>query len=296
MRITFLGTSAMVPTKERNHAAVLLEYKGDNILFDCGEGVQRQFAIGGFKITKVTKLLITHFHGDHCLGIPGLLQSLAQNAVDTTLEIYGPVGTTGFLEHMFQSMHWETRIPLKITEVKQGIIFKGEEFSIGCESLRHAVPCVGFSFLEHNRRRINTEVTQKLGIPDGPLLGKLQEGETIVWKGKKVLADDVTYMVKGKKIVYLTDTGICDGAYNLAHDADLMISDATLTSEHKEKADQRMHLTAEDAALIASKAGVKKLILTHFSSRYKNTLEVEEDARKVFDNVLCAKDFMHVDL
>jgi len=296
MEITFLGTSCMMPTKERNHSALFLEYKGDGILFDCGEGMQRQFATAGIRITKVTKILITHFHGDHMLGLAGLLQSLAQNGITHTVELYGPVGTKEFMKHVYTSMYWDKKCPTKIIEVEKREFFDGEDFRLEALPMDHRVPCLGYAFIEKDRLRINVAEAQKRGIPDGPLLGQLQQGKPIAWKGQIVSPKDLTYTVPGKKIVLITDTSICQNCFDLAKDADLLISEATLSSKLGDKAESRGHLTARDAGLIASKAGAKKLILTHFSTRYKNTQELEEDATSVFDKVMCAQDLLRVRL
>ena len=160
--------------------------------------------------------------------------------------------------------------------------------------MKHPVPCVGFSFLEKNRRRIKVAKVKKLGIPDGPLLGELQRGKNIEFKGKKVNVEDVTSLIKGRKIVVMTDTLMNNNCFELAANADLLICDSTYTSKLKDKAVEHGHLTSLEAAQIASRAGVKKLVLTHFSARYKNTSELEEDARTAFDNVISAFDFMKI--
>jgi len=162
--------------------------------------------------------------------------------------------------------------------------------------MTHPVPCVGFSFIEKDRRRIKVAYVKKLGIPDGPLLGKLQRGKDVVHKGKKVLVKDATTLVKGRKITIITDTLLNKNCFDLATDADILICDSTYTSKLKEKALEHSHLTSLEAAQIASKAGVKKLYLTHFSARYKSTHELEEDARTAFDKVYSAHDLLKIKL
>lgn len=292
MKLTILGTAAMVPTKDRNHAAVLLEYKGTSVLFDCGEGTQRQFSIAGLKITKVKVVCLSHFHGDHVLGVPGLVQSLAQNNVGEPITILGPQHTTSFLKNMLAGMYSDHVVPYKVIEITKDTTTKFDEFSIRSAPLKHGVPCVGFTFIEHDRRRINTAKQKKLNIPDGPHLGMLQDGKTVTFRGKKLTPDELTYLVQGKRVAYITDTEICDNCYVLAEDADVLISEATHASDLAEKAEKYKHLTAKDAGLIASKSGVKKLVLTHFSGRYKTTQEIQDDVGVVFDNVVCAHDFL----
>ena len=294
MKLTVLGTGCMMPTKERNHAAMALEYKGDIILFDCGEGIQRQFSHAGLKISKIKHICITHFHGDHSLGLPGVIQSLAWHEYDQPVKIYGPKGSKKFVDHMVKCVHWDKRVDVKVTEVKDGVIYDGPDYTIEAHSLKHRVPCIGFAFIEKDRRRVKIKKLKELGVPEGPQVGRLQNGHSITWRGKKINVDDVTYWVKGKKFAYITDTGLCNNCYTLAQDADLVVSEATYHSKLANKADAYDHLTARDAALVASKANAKKLILTHYSSRYKSTHELEEDARNGFDNVMCAKDLMKI--
>lgn len=294
MQVTFLGTSSMVPTKERNHTAILISYQGHGILLDCGEGTQRQLKIAGIKPTQVTKVLISHWHGDHVLGLPGLIQTLGASEYQGTLEIYGPKGTKKRFEDMFKAFVFDRKLELVIKEVSSGVFFKCKEFSLEALPLEHNIETLGYNFIENDRRRIDVKAVKKLGIPEGPLLGQLQENKAIEYKGKKVSPKDTTYVVEGKKISFIADTCYCNNAVKLAKDADLMICEATYSSKLKDKAKEYCHLTAQQAGLIANEANAKKLVLIHFSARYKNTQEVEEDARVVFDNVICAEDFMKI--
>ena len=284
----------MVPTKERNHTSVLISYKGHGILLDCGEGTQRQLKIAGIKPTQVTKILISHWHGDHVLGLPGLIQTLGASEYQGTLEIYGPKGSKKRFEDMFKAFVFDRKLELEIKEVGSGVFFECKEFSLEALPLEHNIETLGYNFIEHDRRRIDVKAVKKLGIPEGPLLGKLQENKPIEFKGKKISPKDTTYVVPGKKISFVADTCYCNNAVKLAKGADLMICEATYSSKLEEKAKEYCHLTAKQAGLIANEAEAKKLVLIHFSARYKNTQEVEEDARVVFDNVICAEDFMKI--
>lgn len=292
MQLTFLGTSCMMPTKERNPSAVFLGFKSDGILFDCAEGTQRQMRICGLNLAKVTKICISHWHGDHVLGLPGLLLTIGSLDLNRSVDIYGPRGSKKAFERMFGGIEFETKFNIKIHEVHDGVFFEDDDFLLESIPMKHPVPCVAFSFVEKDRRRIKVDVIKKLGIPEGPLLGDLQRGKSITHKGKKVSVDEVTTLVKGRKIVFMTDTLMNENCFKIADGADVLICDSTYSSKLKDKAAEHGHLTALEAAQIASKSGVKKLVLTHFSARYKNTLEVEEDARTAFDNVVSAYDFM----
>ena len=294
MQLTFLGTSAMVPTKERNHSGLLLEYKGEGILFDCGEGTQRQLKKAGLKATKVSKICISHWHGDHVLGIPGLLQTLAASDYDKTIELYGPKGTKQHMTAMFEAFVFDRALKLKVTEVHKGKFFESKDFVLAAYPLRHGITSLGYVFQEKDRLRIDLKKAKKFGIPEGPLMGKLQEGKSITHNGKKIDPDDVTYKVKGKKIGVIADTMLCDACYDIAQDADLLISESSYASKLEAKAKEYKHMTAKQAGLVASQSNVKKLILTHFSTRYKNALELQEDAQQVFDDVVCAEDLMKI--
>ena len=296
MQLTFLGTSSMVPTKERNQTAVFLSYDTGGILFDCGEGTQRQFKIAGIPLSKVTKILLSHWHGDHVLGLPGLMQTLSSTDYTGTLEIYGPVGTKKRIEKMFEAFVFDKKLDFKVEEVKSGKFFENEDFILESYPLEHGIETLGFKFIEKDKRKVDMKKIKKLGIPEGPLIGKLQQGNSIEHSGKKINPDDVTYLESGKKVAYVTDTVLCAGCYKTAEDADLLICEATYSSKLSDKGEEYGHMTAKQAGQLANKANAKQLVLIHFSARYKNTQELEEDARNVFDNVICAKDFMKIDI
>lgn len=296
MQLTFLGTSCMTPTKERNHSSFFLSYKGEGILFDCGEGTQRQLKIAGISAFDIKKILISHWHGDHVLGLPGLIQTLASKDYEGTLKIYGPKGTKKRFEHMFEAFVFDNQLDMEIIDINDGIFYDGKDYSIESYSLDHSVPTLGFRFVEKDRRRIKVAYIKKLGIPEGPLLGKLQQGKDITFKEKKVNAEEATYVVEGKIISYIADSTYSKNSLKIAQDADLLITDSTYTSKFEDKAEEYKHLTAKQAGLIANQANAKKLILTHFSNRYKDVNEIKEDALQVFQDVECAEDFMKIKL
>lgn len=296
MQITFLGTSSMIPTKDRNQIAVFLRYSSEGILFDCGEGTQRQFKVAGLSLTDVDKVLISHWHGDHVLGLPGLIQTLSSIDYNKKLEIYGPIGTKKRMEKMFEAFVFDKRINFSVNEIKQGIFFENHDFMLEAYSLEHGIETLGYRFIEKDMRKIDLNKAKKLGIPQGPMLGRLQEGKSIELNGKKISANEVTFIKSGKKVAYITDTVLCDNCYKIAQDADLLICESTYSSKLVGKSEEYGHMTAKQAAHLANKSNAKKLVLIHFSARYKNTQELEEDARDVFDNVICAQDFMKIEL
>lgn len=294
MEIIFLGTSAMVPTKERNQPSIIVSLKNYDILLDCGEGTQRQLKTKKITPNRIRKILLTHWHGDHSLGLPGLLMTLGQNAYEGKLQIFGPKGTKKHIELLKEAFMFNINYNLEIIECKSGKIYEDSDIEIEARDMSHIVPCLNFSIKEKDRRRIKLAFTNKLGIPEGKLLGNLQDGKTINWKGEKITPEEATYIVPGKKLSYITDTEVVDECYELAKDSDLLICEATLKSELSETATERQHLTPKMAAHIASHSNTKKLILTHFSQRYKSEKELEEDAKDVFDDVKSAFDFMRV--
>lgn len=294
MEITFLGTGAMVPTAERNHCSFLLTYRDEGILFDCGEGTQRQLRKAKISPAKITKILITHWHGDHVLGLPGLVQTMAACEYSGTLEIYGPAGSKDFFARMFSSFVLEERIHVRVNEVNEENFFENEFFMLKALPVRHTTRCLAYAFIEKDRRRINLEYLKKFELQRHPILKNLQEGKDIEWKGNKIKADDATIVVHGKKIVYIADTALCENLAKIAKDADILVCESTLADDLKDKAEVSKHLTGSQAAGIAKEAGVKKLVLTHFSPRYKSVAHIRHEAKKVFKNVSCAKDFLKI--
>jgi len=292
MEITFLGTGCMMPTKTRNHSGILVTRGKENMLFDCGEGIQRQMRIAGVKPAKITRLLISHWHGDHVFGIPGLMSSMGADQYADKLIIYGPLGSKNYFEHLFKSFAAKSIIPYEVHEVKEGMVFETDEFVVEARKMRHSVPCLGYMLIEKDRRRVNLAKAKKFGLSEGPELGNLQLGKSVMVKGKKINPDDVTYIVKGKKLSYVADTTLCQGANELAQDADLLISEGTHLSEIEEKSEKYMHLTVKDAAIMASENNVERLIVTHISPRYKHPTDILAEAKDYFENVVIAEDFM----
>lgn len=297
MRLTFLGTACMKPSKERNPSAVFLEHEGEGLLFDCGEGTQRQFTLFGVKPTKVTRVFISHWHGDHVLGLAGLIATLGASEYTGVLHIYGPRETSKRLRSWLDAVPFDSGITVEAHDVlKGGIILETPSFTIEAQLLKHRLPCLGFVFQESERRKMNVEILTALGIPKGPLWGKLQAGGDVEWKGKKIGAVDVTSIVRGRRVAYITDTLLVDNCYALAENADILVCEAPHASDLADKAKEFMHLTAKEAGQIAHRSSVKQLILQHFSGRYADTSVLASDCREEFKNVMCAHDGMTLEL
>ena len=296
MKITFLGTSAMIPTKDRDHSSLFIQYKDEGILVDCGEGTQRQLRRAKISPSKITKILISHWHGDHTLGIPGLMQNLGASNYTKTLEIYGPKGTKKYFKNMMSGFSYQLKIKYKLKEVSSGVIYKDKNFRIESILLDHTITTLGYSIIEKEKLKMNLEYLKRFGLTQHPLLGKLQQGKDIVYKGKKIKVKNATTPIKGRKITIIMDTAPCKNAESLANNSDLLIIESTWNDKLKDLVKRRKHLTSKLAAEIGKKAKVKRIILTHFSQRYKNTNELESEARKVFKNTRAAKDLMEIEI
>ena len=286
----------MVPTKDRNHTSILLTYNAENILIDCGEGTQRQLKIANINPCKITKILLTHIHGDHTLGLPGLIQTLGANNYQKTLEIYGPKNTKNFINNILKTFHLENKIKLTTTEIDKRKFLETKEFYLEALPLKHSTYTLAYSFTEKDKRKINLSYTKKFDLTKHPLLGELQKGKDITFKGKKITADKATILKKGKKISFIFDTELTQNCIEISKNADLLIAEATYESDLEEKAKEYQHLTSEQSALIAKKARVKALILTHFSQRYKTPDQSLKEAKKIFKNTQAAKDFLEINI
>lgn len=294
MEITFLGTGQAVPTKKRNHTAILLRHEDEMILFDCGEGTQRQFRIAGINPCKLTRVFITHWHGDHVLGLPGLLQTLALNKYSKTLHVYGPVGTKRFFSLLLRTFVFRQKVRVIIKEIRKGVV-KEKGFFVEAFKLNHGCPCLGYSFKEKDKRKVDIRALRRFGIKPGPIVGTLQKGKNVRLGRRTIKAKDVTYLKKGKRISIILDTALCKNCYKFAKDADMLICEATYLHNLEDKAAAYKHLTAKQAAQIAKKARVKNLILTHISQRYEyENKKILLEAKKIFKNSVLAHDFMKI--
>lgn len=296
MEITFLGTGSMLPTKMRNHSAILITHHKYGLLFDCGEGTQRQIQFIKTKHNKIDVICISHWHGDHCLGLPGLIETLGSLNYTKTLHIYGPTGTKKHLKAMQESYSSGWTIPINAQDIEEGTIYENEEFTIEANKLIHNVESYGFRLVQKEKRRIDTEKLKEKNIPPGAHLKLLQENKTAEFKGKKLNPKTLTYIVPGKVISYISDTGMCLGAEKTAKNADLLISESTFDASLELDAKKYNHLTSKQAAQIAKKSKAKQLILTHFSQRYTNTKQLVDEAKEIFPKTSAAFDLLQIKL
>lgn len=297
MEIIFLGTSQATPTEKRNHPSIWLSYNNENILIDCGEGTQRQIRIAKLNPCALTRILITHWHGDHVLGIPGLLQTLELNGYNKVLHIYGPAGTKKKMNIIMSIFNFIKKgLKFEVHEVSSKV-FEEKNFKIIAKKMSHPGGCLAYAFIEKDKLKLDKEKLKKLNIPSSPLLSKLKEGKDVVINGKKILVRDVAYKVKGRKIGFITDTAINKNVISIAKDSDILVCEATFSKKAEDKARKYKHLTSENAAQIAKKSGAKKLILTHLSQRYeKNPELILEEAKETFKETILAEDFMRIKL
>lgn len=301
MEITFLGTGSMIPTKTRNVQGIHLQYLGEGILFDCGEGSQRQMAIADISRQKIRTILISHWHGDHVSGLPGLLQTIGNsyNGESPKIKLYGPKGSKKFVEHMLKGFILEVEINLDIVEVdsnKPLNIDSTDSYDIFAVNLNHSVPSLGFSFVEKDFYKLDKKKSLSLGLKEGPLIGELKLGKTITVNGVSISPKDVLTVKKGKKLSVILDTYISQNAIDLAMNSDILICESTFSESLSDKAKEALHLTSKMAAEIARDSNSKELILTHFSQRYKDPSVLESEAKKVFSKTKSAVDLMKVKL
>jgi ribonuclease Z len=295
IKVIFLGTSDAIPSAERNHTSILLNYKDENILVDCGEGTQRQFRKAKINPCKLTRIFITHQHGDHVLGIPGLLQTLAFSGYGKTLFIYGPKGIKKFINDMLKTFVFQKKIKLDVKEVECKFL-DTKEFYVEAEKMKHGVPCNAYTFIKKGTLRINKNNLKKTKL-QGPILKKLKEGEDIVYNGKKYLAKNFTYEENGKKISFVFDTSFNERIIPFVKDSDLLICESTFGEELEDRAGKYKHLTVNQTAEIAKKSNSKKLILTHISQRYsKNPQKILNAAKKIFKNSVLVKDLDKIEI
>ena len=298
INITFLGTGSAIPTARRNHPAMLLRYKSENILVDCGEGTQRQFRKAHINPCKITKLLITHWHADHVLGIPGLIQTMMLNGYNKKLEVYGPRGTKAkFEQYLDLFIHKENELDIVIKEINNEVFFDNEEFCLEAAKMDHDCPAIAYSFTVKEKSRLDKEKLKELNIPNSPLVAELVEGKTIEINGKKINGKKLIYTEKARKITFIMDTRINENAIQLAENSDLLICESTYSKDEEEIASEHGHMTSIEAATIAKEAKVKALVLTHLSQRYEAIPKVIlTEAKEVFKDVIIPEDLESVEL
>ena len=306
MQITFLGTSSGVPTRGRNVSSVALRLpqRAELWLFDCGEGTQHQLLRSELKSSQLSRIFVTHMHGDHIFGLMGLLASCGLAGNVERVDIYGPAGLNEYIQAACRYSHTHFSYPVKVHAIRPGVIYEDNEFTVSCGPLHHRIPAFGYRIAEKDRTgRFDVEKAKALQIPPGRIYGQLKRGETVTLNdGRVINGTELCGPTEiGRKIAYCTDTVYCEGAVELAQDADVLIHEATFAHQDADMAFQRLHSTTTMAAQTALVAKAHRLIMTHFSPRYApgNPLELKDllqEARAIFLNTDMAYDFMTYDV
>jgi len=300
LTLIFLGTSSAVPTKDRNLPGIFVRYKEDRMLFDCGEGTQRQLMAKKLKFVKISKIFITHWHADHFAGLMGLIQTMELEGRRDPLYIYGPIHTKKFVERFINVGYFARRFEVFVKEMKNDDSVEFGEYTISAFEVKHRIPALGFVFKENARVNIDLKKLGKYSIKQGPLVGKLKKYGFVEKNGKAIKLEDVSKITKGRKLVYTGDTRYFKALEKYAKDADVFVCDCTFDNEYAKKAHIYGHCCAGKAAEIAKEANVGKLYLTHISRRYqeKGTSPniLQEQARQIFKKSYLAKDLLEVDI
>ena len=298
LKVTFLGTSASIPTKKRGQVSIAIQRGKNLLLFDAGEGVQRAIITTKIGFKKNMKIFISHLHGDHCLGLLGLLQTMSLMDRTDSLQIYGPIGLKKFISVNMETLNFRLTFNLDINEVKEGIIYEESEYKIiSCYS-NHSRKSLSYILEENERPGIfYPEKALKMGIPKGELWSKIQGGEIIKIKNKKINPEEILGPArKGRKIGISGDTRPTNKLVNFFQECDLLIFDSTFADELQDKANETLHSTAREAAKLAKESSVKQLILNHISTRYSKSDILLKEAREEHSNVKVAEDYMIINI
>lgn len=305
MELQFLGTGAGVPAKHRNVSGIalkLLDERNAVWLFDCGEGTQLQILRSSIRPRKIEKIFITHLHGDHIFGLPGLLSSRSFQGGNEPLEIYGPVGIADFVRTALRVSQSKLAYPLKFIELtaQSDVIFKDKQFTVSCKPLDHGIMSFGYRVEEADHEgELQVEKLQALGIPSGPLYGKIKRGETIQFGDQVIDGKDFVGASKtGRIVTILGDTRKTLNSVLLAKNADLLVHESTFNKDEEQMARSYFHSTSHQAAKVAKEAQVKLLVLTHISARYltKDAIQLEEEAQGIFPTTKLVKDMDIVEI
>lgn len=298
MKLVFLGTSAAQPTENRGLSCICLENDGEILMFDAGEAAQISFMKSGLGWNKKMKLFVTHMHGDHCVGILGLLQTMSMQNRTETLEIFGPKGIEEFIAANIKILNFGLSFPIIITTIKEGKIFEDEKFSMYVCKANHSVTAFSYLFEEKDKPgRFNLEKAKELEIPEGKLWSELQKGNEITVNEKTVKPKQVLGEKRpGKKIGISGDTMPTEDLEKFFENCDYLVFDSTFLDEEKLRAQETCHSTAKQAATLGKNAKVKNLILTHFSARYKDENGHLKEAQEIHDSVITARDLLEVEI
>lgn len=294
--MVMLGTASQVPTRYRNHNGYLLRFDRHGILFDPGEGTQRQMIFGGVSATDINRICVTHFHGDHSLGLAGIIQRISLDAVPHEVPVHFPASGRKYFDRLRYSTIYRDNAKIVPEPIQgPGLLTVSDGIELHADVLDHGVPCYGYRVVEPDGRRMLPEKLAEAGLR-GPAIGQLQRAGEVTVDGRTVYLDDVSELRRGQKVAVIMDTRPCEGATRLAEGVDLLVCESTYLQEHAREAHDHRHMTARQAAEIARAAGVRKLVLTHFSQRYPRVESFQQEAAEVFPEVVAATDGMRIPL
>lgn len=296
--LVVLGTASQAPTRARNHNGYFLRWDDEGLLFDPGEGTQRQMLFAGVTAHQITRICVTHFHGDHCLGLPGVLQRMALDQVTDTVEVAYPASGADLFDRMRNISLFHDTLSLREHRVPEegGILAGGPPFRLEARPLSHRVPTVGYRLTEPDGRRMLPAALAARGIT-GPDVGRLQRDGKLERDGVRTDLADVSEPRRGQKFAFIMDTRLCDAAFELADGADLLVCESTFADADAALADRYAHLTAGQTGQLAAAAGARRLVLTHFSQRYADTSQLRHDAAAAYDgDIIVAADLDRIEV
>ena len=298
MKLVYLGTSAAAPTPERSLTCICLVRENEVLMFDAGEGAQVAYLKAGLPWNKKMKIFVTHLHGDHCLGILGLLQTMSMQKRTESLEIYGPAGIEEFITANIKVLNFGLPFPVFITIVEQGDVVNEKKYRISCCEAQHGIPAFSYCFEENEKPGVfYPEKAKELGIPEGKMWQELQNGNSVKVNGVKIDSSQVTGDKRqGKKIGISGDTRPTEKLQNFFTNSDYLSFDCTFSFDLKDRAIETNHGTAKEAAELAKNANVKNLILTHFSARYSDESVLLDEAKQIHESVIAAKDLLEIEI
>jgi ribonuclease Z len=289
IKIIVLGTAGSAPTKERRMPSVALIYEGDVLLFDCGEGTQFRMLEHGINPVRVKAIFISHVHGDHTIGIAGLVRTMGMNNRKEPLFIFVPAGDEKVIQSLISFDKPLINYKIIIRGIRSGLVYSGRDYEVLAFRLRHTIPTYGYVFREKSKIKFKKELAHRLGLR-GEMFSKLEKRGSIKVGKKTITLKRVTWRQEGKKIVYATDTRPTAATVAAARNADLLIHESSYKAAEIGLAKKRLHSSAGEVAMLARKAHVKRLVLTHISARHRTDAELLRDAKKFFKNSVVAKD------
>jgi ribonuclease Z len=292
--LVVLGTASQAPTRHRNHNGYFLRAGDEGLLFDPGEGTQRQMTFAGVASTRISRICLTHLHGDHCLGLPGVVQRLSLDRVTRPIPLYHPASGAPFVARLRTASIFDDVTDIRPVAVTgPAVLDRSDAIELSSRPLHHRVDSVGYRLVEAPHVNFDVEALERAGVR-GPDVGRLQREGSITIGSREITVDEVSSTTPGRIVAFVMDTAWCDAAIELARGADLLICESTFLSEHEDLAVSYGHLTARQAAQIAQRAGARRLLLTHFSQREPDTARYVAEAAEVFPDVIGAEDLMRI--